>query len=131
MLETDFHGNFLLTGFDYGTARNRARLGLLHLQDGVFDGQRILPAGWADFVSTPAPGWEEPVYGGQFWLNNTKDFNLSRNAYSMAGFGDQHVFVVPDEELVVVRLGHRSISKRAKDATNAFLTALMPAITET
>ncbi|MGH3389761.1 MAG: serine hydrolase domain-containing protein, partial [Actinomadura sp.] len=43
VLETDLYGNFLLTGFDYGTARNWARLGLLYQQDGVWQGERILP----------------------------------------------------------------------------------------
>jgi CubicO group peptidase (beta-lactamase class C family) len=38
VLETDPYGNFLLTGYDYGTARNWARLGLLYLQDGMWQG---------------------------------------------------------------------------------------------
>ena len=50
VLETDPHGNFLLSGYDYGTARNWARLGLLHLQDGVWLGQRLLPEGWVKSV---------------------------------------------------------------------------------
>ena len=50
-------------------ARNWARLGLLYLQDGMWQGQRLLPEGWAKFVSTPAPAWKTPVYGGLFWVN--------------------------------------------------------------
>ena len=50
-------------------ARNWARLGLLYLQDGMWQGQRLLPEGWATFVSTPAPAWKTPVYGGLFWVN--------------------------------------------------------------
>ena len=69
VLETDPYGNFLITGYDYGTARNWARIGLLYLQDGMWQGQRILPEGWATFVSTPAPTWKRPEYGGFFWLN--------------------------------------------------------------
>ena len=53
--QQDPYGNFLLTGYDYGTPRNWARLGLLYLQDGMWQGQRLLPEGWATFVSTPAP----------------------------------------------------------------------------
>ena len=55
VLEPDPWGNFLLSGYDYGTARNWARLGMLYLQDGVWQGQRLLPEGWTTFVRTPAP----------------------------------------------------------------------------
>ena len=68
LLEPDPHGNFLLTGFDYGTARDWARFGLLHLQDGMWEGKRILPEGWVDYVSTPAPA-SEGNYGGLWWIN--------------------------------------------------------------
>lgn len=128
VLETDWYGNFLLTGFDYGTARNWARLGLLYLQDGVWEGERILPEGWSEFVSTPAPGWEEPRYGGQFWLNGTHEFALPTEAYYMAGFGEQRVFIVPSADLVVVRLGHRADTDAAKDSTNAMLGELMKVV---
>jgi CubicO group peptidase (beta-lactamase class C family) len=71
VLETDAYGNFLLQGYELGPARDWARLGLLYLQDGVWDGERLLPDGWVDFVRTPAPAWSQPVYGGMFWLNRT------------------------------------------------------------
>ena len=69
VLETDPYGNFLLTGYDYGTARNWARLGLLYLNDGVWHGERLLPEGFVKFVSTPAPAWKDPIYGGMVWVN--------------------------------------------------------------
>lgn len=125
VLETDWYGNFLLTGFDYGTARNWARLGLLYLQDGVWEGHRVLPEGWSDFVSAPAPGWSEPKYGGQFWLNGIGEFTLSESAYMMAGFGEQRVFVVASHELVIVRMGHRADTDATRESTNAMLTAVM------
>ena len=68
VLETDPYGNFLFTGYDYGTARNWARIGQLYLQDGMWQGQRILPTGWTKFVSTLAPAWKTPVYAGQGYL---------------------------------------------------------------
>ena len=58
VLETDPYGNFLLTGYDYGTARNWARLGLLYLNDGVWQGRRLLPEGFVKFASTPGTGLE-------------------------------------------------------------------------
>ena len=107
MLEPDPWGNFLLSGYDYGTARNWARLGLLYLRDGVWNGQRLLPEGFAKFVSTPAPAWRRPEYGGQFWVNGDGKWNLPRDAYFMSGAGGQHTFVVPSHDLVVVRMGHQ------------------------
>jgi CubicO group peptidase (beta-lactamase class C family) len=106
VLETDLRGNFILTGFDYGTARNWARLGLLYLRDGAWQGERLLPEGYARFVAAPAPGWDEPIYGGLFWINGTGRYALPRDAFYMAGNGGQRVFVVPSHDLVIVRMGH-------------------------
>jgi CubicO group peptidase (beta-lactamase class C family) len=128
VLETDPYGNFLLSGYDYGTARNWARLGLLHLQDGVWQGQRVLPEGWVKFVSTPAPAWRPPVYGGFFWINGTGAFALPRDAYYAAGAGGQFAFVVPSHDLVVVRMGHSGGAREGTRALNAALRLLMTAI---
>jgi CubicO group peptidase (beta-lactamase class C family) len=127
VLETDRFGNFIITGFDYGTARNWARLGLLFLEDGVFAGRRVLPAGWARVVSTPAPAWGEPVYGGLFWLNGTREWALPPSAYCMAGDGNQRCFIVPSHDLVVVRLGHSSGSEASGPALNDALAAITAA----
>jgi CubicO group peptidase (beta-lactamase class C family) len=72
VLETDPHGNFLLQGYELASARDWARLGNLYLQDGVWNGERILPEGYVNFVRTVAPAWKadgRPYYGGFFWLN--------------------------------------------------------------
>ncbi len=98
VLETDPYGNFLITGYDYGTARNWARLGLLYLQDGMWQGQRILPEGWARFVSTPAPAWKRPEYGGFFWLNRINTWQLPAETYFAAGAGGQNMWVVPSHD---------------------------------
>jgi CubicO group peptidase (beta-lactamase class C family) len=106
LLETDPYGNFLLNGYELGTGRDWARLGLLYLQDGVWNGERVLPEGFVDFVRTPAPAWAEPIYGGFFWLNRTATWPLPADAFYMAGAGGQYAFIVPTHELVVARLGH-------------------------
>jgi CubicO group peptidase (beta-lactamase class C family) len=105
VLETDSYGNIFFTGNNYGTARDWGRLGLLYLQDGVWQGERILPEGFVDFVRTPAPAWKQPVYGGLFWLNETGQWNLPKDAFYMSGEGGK-VFIVPSLDLVVVRMGH-------------------------
>jgi CubicO group peptidase (beta-lactamase class C family) len=128
VLETDPYGNFLLTGYDYGTARNWARLGLLYLQDGTWQGTRILPEGWSKFVSTPAPAWKRPVYGGLFWINGDGGWNLPKTAYIMAGAGGQNVFIVPSLDLVIVRMGHFRGAGPARKATNEALRLIMEAL---
>ena len=75
--------------------RATARLGLLYLQDGVWQGTRLLPEGWAKFVSTPAPAWKRGNYGGLFWINGAGQWNLPRDAHFMAGAGGRWTFVVP------------------------------------
>jgi YVTN family beta-propeller protein len=128
LLETDPYGNFLLTGYDYGTPRNWARLGMLYLQDGVWQGQRLLPEGWTRFVSTPAPAWERPVYGGLFWINGDGAWNIPKDAYFMAGAGGQNTFIIPSHDLVVVRMGHFRGAPAGRKTLNAAFTHLMQAI---
>jgi CubicO group peptidase (beta-lactamase class C family) len=109
VLETDPWGNFLLQGYVLASARDWARLGNLYLQDGVWNGERILPAGYVDFVRTVAPAWKadgRAYYGGFFWLNTSGAWPVPVDAYYMAGSGTQIVLIVPSHDLVVVRLGH-------------------------
>lgn len=107
VLETDAWGNYMMTGYDYASARDWARLGLLHLWDGVWeDGERILPEGWADFVSTPAPAAEDGGYGGLWWLNRDGSYpSVPEDAYWAAGFMGQTTMVIPSRDVVLVRLG--------------------------
>lgn len=136
VLEVDPYGNFSLTGFDYGTARNWARLGLLYLNDGVWPrggpegdrAERLLPEGFARFVATPAPAWKEPVYGGLFWLNLAGTLALPRDAFYMAGAGGQYTIVVPSLDLVVVRMGHLRGLPRALPSLNRALEELTAAL---
>jgi CubicO group peptidase (beta-lactamase class C family) len=131
VLETDPYGNFLLTGYDYGTARNWARFGLLYLQDGIWQGERILPEGWTKFVSTPAPAWKQPVYGGLFWINGDSRWNLPRDAYYAAGAGGQNTWIVPSHDLVIVRMGHMRGASAARRPTNTALGLAIDAVSQT
>jgi CubicO group peptidase (beta-lactamase class C family) len=58
VLETDATGNFLSQGAELMSGRDWAGLGNFYLNDGAWDGQRVLPEGFVRFVSTPAPAWE-------------------------------------------------------------------------
>ena len=72
------------------------------------------------FVSTPAESWNEPVYGGLFWINRIASIPPS---YSMQGAGGQSVTIVPSLDLVVVRMGHNLGAQQATvSLTKAFET---------
>jgi len=109
VLDTDPYGNFLTHGYELGSGRDWARIANLYLQDGMWNGQRILPAGYAKFVRTLAPAWEadkRPIYGGLFWINGDGTFPAPKEAFYMAGVGGQTVLMVPSHQLAIVRLGH-------------------------
>jgi CubicO group peptidase (beta-lactamase class C family) len=106
VLETDAWGNFIMTGFDYMSARDWARFGLLYLQDGVWQGHRILPEGWTKFVATPAPADPTLGYGGLFWLNRGHAFTgVPEDAYRADGAMGQYTMIVPSKDAVIVRMG--------------------------
>ncbi|HSF20263.1 MAG TPA: serine hydrolase [Vicinamibacteria bacterium] len=133
VLETDPHGNFLIQGYELGSGRDWARLGNLYLQDGVWNGERILPEGFADFVSTVAPAWEadgRPIYGGFFWLNRTGEYPIPEDAYYMAGAGNQSTIIIPSHDLVVVRLGHYKGASPGDEGLKKALALLMESVPE-
>ena len=131
VLETDPYGNFLLQGYELGAARDWLRLGLLYLNDGVWNGERLLPEGWSNFVRTPAPAWSQPVYGALFWLNRTGSWPVPEDAYYMAGSGGQYTIIVPTHDLVVVRLGHYAGDALGIAALARALELLIAAVPQT
>ena len=131
VLETDPHGNFLMQGYELASARDWARLGNLYLQDGVWNGKRILPEGYVKFVSTVAPAWQadgRPIYGGFFWLNTEAAFPVPRDAYYMAGSGTQIALIIPSHDLVVVRMGHYRGGGPGYQGLSRALALLMDAV---
>lgn len=114
VMETDPYGNFILTGYNFGTARHWARLGLLYLNEGVWNGERLLPREFVEFVRTRAPAWSEPVYGGLFWVNVNNDdgspgrlYTLPPDTYYANGAGYQRTYIIPSRDLVIVMMSHR------------------------
>jgi CubicO group peptidase (beta-lactamase class C family) len=106
VLEPDAWGNFIYTGYDFGSAWDWVRFGLLHLWDGVWEGECILPAGWVKFVTTPAPGDPRLSYGGLFWLNRGGIYGQApEDAFWAAGAMGQITMIIPSQDLVIVRLG--------------------------
>lgn len=133
VLETDPYGNFLGQGYEMIAARDWARLGNLYLQDGVWNGERLLPEGYVRHVRTLAPAWVADgrlVYGGGFfWVNGDGATPVPTDAYSMQGAGGQSVTIIPSHDLVVVRIGKyrgAGAGGRALDAGFRRLLELVP-----
>jgi CubicO group peptidase (beta-lactamase class C family) len=130
VLEEDIKGTPLGGSMVYATTRDYAKLGYLMLNDGCWNGERILPEGWVQTATTPsavfvssAPEGEDTPSGYSWWLNRPvtelKDgtgavvrqakpapWTLApADAYSANGHWGQFIYVVPSEDLVIVRVG--------------------------
>jgi len=131
VMETDPYGNFLTQGYEFASARDWSRLGNLYLQDGIWNGNRILPEGFTKFVSTLADPWVadgRPIYGGLFWINGDGGFPIPKDAYMMLGAGGQSVTIIPSHDLVIVRLGHFKGATAGQTSLNKAYALLMEAI---
>lgn len=102
----DMAGTFIGSSYLYCTALDFARFGELYRRDGVWADRRVLPAGWAAHARTPVPVAvpdDEPFgYGNQWWLWDRAGVP---GAFGCHGYEQQRIVVVPDRDLVVVRLG--------------------------
>ena len=113
LIEPDATGTPMGACCVWAMARDWARFGLLYLQEGVWEGRRILPVQWVDYSRTPAPAANEAQYGAHFWLKVPPPYRiepgrpqlLPADAFHAVGHGGQFVTVIPSRELVVVRLG--------------------------
>jgi CubicO group peptidase (beta-lactamase class C family) len=113
LMEPDASGTFVASSFMLATARDWARFGQLYLQDGVWDGRRLLPEGWVSFSTTPTPQSPGGIYGAHWWLGLKPELGggtaaaarLPRDAFFAVGHEGQVLTVIPSRRLVVVRLG--------------------------
>lgn len=110
--ERDWKGNYILSSQVWSTARDLARFGMLYLNDGVWDGKRILPEGWVKYVATPSGPQPDGEfgYGATFWLLN-KSPGVPADTFAAFGNRGQYVVIVPSRKVVIVR--------RGEDATGA------------
>ncbi|WP_010227431.1 serine hydrolase domain-containing protein [Gillisia marina] len=96
-------------------ARDFARFGKLFKDHGKWNGEQLLDS---EFVATATKQRFEdsPQYGYGFWLS---DYN-GKEIFCMRGILGQYVIVIPEDDLIIVRLGHQLIrreegEKHAKD----------------
>ena len=104
--EFDAAGTFIGSALVYATARDFAKFGLLYARDGVWNGRRILPAGWVDFARTHTSAAGGKGYGAGWWLTPPAGQRpLPRDLFTAQGHEGQLITVVPSKDLVLVRLG--------------------------
>jgi CubicO group peptidase (beta-lactamase class C family) len=136
VVEPDASGTFVGSSYAHATPRDWARFGLLYLQDGVWEGERILPEGWVTYTTTPTPGAPKGEYGAHFWLNagspdNPKERRYPgspQDVYEASGFQEQKVIIIPSKKLVLVRFG--ATSHRPAWDTDEFIRNILAAFSQ-
>lgn len=96
-------------------ARDFARLGQLVLNGGRWNGEQLVPESYLNEALTPASFLFDPetnknvdFYGYQWWMINIDGHKV----WYARGLLGQYIFVIPDLNAVVVRLGHVRNNKR-------------------
>ncbi|MBO6902426.1 MAG: serine hydrolase [Rhizobiaceae bacterium] len=116
VLETDARGTYVGSSYLYANAHDWARFGQFLLQNGVWNGQLVLPSGFLEWMREDAPASDGDYGRGQLWLHGPRGttpqdqhpdtgFTLPNDAYWLLGHDGQTTTVIPSEGLVVVRLG--------------------------
>lgn len=121
--ERDAAGTFVGSSYVYTSPRDMARFGYLFLNDGIWNGKRLLPEGWVSYSTSIAPAYyltelsekeqKDPAYGALWWLNrDVPEKNLPRaypdapaDTFIAMGHWGQFIFVIPSLDMVVVYTG--------------------------
>ncbi len=123
VMERDASGTLIGSSYLAATARDFARFGYLFLREGKWMGKQIIPADWVKLAGTPSPAFHslrldhrpsDQPYGTSWWLNRAiptaqigKPYPEFPDRTILAlGHDGQAIIVVPEWDLVVVRLGN-------------------------
>lgn len=111
--ETDWQENYILSSQVWTTARDLGRLGMLYLNNGMWNGERLLPEDWREYVSTPSGPQpdREFGYGATFWLMN-KTEGVPKDTFAAFGNRGQYLVIIPSRDLVIVRRGYDTRDNR-------------------
>jgi CubicO group peptidase (beta-lactamase class C family) len=96
----DLAGNLIASGAGYATLRDYAKLGVLYLNDGIWNQERLLPEGWVDYALTPTHTGTS--YAACFRTNFDRAFpSLPPDTAWAAGASDQKIFILRRHRLTV------------------------------
>jgi len=83
-------------------ARDFAKFGKLYKDHGKWNGKQLLDSSFvAKSIRPRFP--EDDMYGYGFWLSNHKN----KKIFVMRGILGQYVITIPEDNLIIVRLGHK------------------------
>jgi len=116
VMEADARGNIVGSSYMYATVQDWARFAQFLLQDGIWQGKRILPEGYVTMMQQPAPASGGQYGQGQVWRwgpdgntpagqNPDTPFDLPADTYWLEGHDGQSIAIVPSQQLVVIRMG--------------------------
>lgn len=96
----DITGNLIGSGAGFATLRDYAKLGVLYLQNGMWNGERLLPEGWADYALTATHTGTS--YAACFRTNIDRLFpDLPTDTAWASGASDQRIFILRRHRLTV------------------------------
>jgi len=105
------------------TPHDMAKLGYLYLHGGVWDGKQVLSRSYVEAATTKHVSTSSDVhdgYGYQWWIR-------SAGGYSALGRGYQRIFVLPDENVIIVVTSGANSAQQRKVET--LLTSyILPAV---
>jgi CubicO group peptidase (beta-lactamase class C family) len=115
-------GTFVGSSYIYATARDFAKFGELYLRDGMCGPIRILPVGWVDHAraQTVIDAETGQGYGAHWWTQPGEKGSLIASGYE-----GQQILVLPERDLVIVRLGKTISEKRDAVRTGLYEIAQM------
>ncbi len=121
----DLAGNLVGSGAAFATLRDWAKLAVLYLQDGVWNGERLLPQGWVDYAL--AAEHAGTSYAATFWTNADRRFPaLPPEAAWMSGASDQRVFILRGANRIVA-VSNETDAAMDLTALNDVLAAVLAA----
>ena len=112
--ETDLRGDYVLSSQVWSTAPDLAQFGHLYLNNGLWNGEQILPENWREYVSNPSgpqPEGRPFGYGAGFWLFNATE-GVPNDTFAALGNRGQYVVIVPSRNVVIVRRGEDPVGTR-------------------
>lgn len=112
VFEHDESGAYVGSSYFYASPKDWLRFCLLYKNDGIWNGEQILPEGWVEYSLQPTPHAPGGRYGAQIWLNaGDKDSEerllprLPKDTFIFQGYQGQWFVVIPSKDLMIARFG--------------------------